>query len=88
MERAEWLILMTVKCKLLAMEVWFYHGNIASPGSGGFVPKLLHFNSLSHPRDAGRSELSRSPVVGSLTSEVTINALVLTGLASFRARRP
>jgi hypothetical protein len=66
MERAEWFLSMNVKCKLLAMG-GFYHGNIASPVSGGFVPKLLHFNSLCHPRDAGRSELSRSPVVGSLT---------------------
>jgi hypothetical protein len=42
---------------------WFYRGNIASAVSGGFVPKLLHFNSLCHPRDVGRSELSRNPVV-------------------------
>src|SRR2546430_7845597 len=28
---------------------WFYQGNIASAVSGGFVPKLLHFNSLCHP---------------------------------------
>jgi hypothetical protein len=33
--------------------VGFYHGNIASPVSGGFVPKLLHFNSLWHPPRGG-----------------------------------
>jgi len=43
MERAEWLLLMNIKCKLLAMEGDFYKGNIASAVSGGFVPKLLHF---------------------------------------------
>jgi len=42
--------------------VGFYHGNIASPVSGGFVPKLLHFNR--HPRDVGRSYLSRKSGCG------------------------
>jgi hypothetical protein len=28
--------------------VWFYHGNIASPVSGGFVPNPLHFNRPCH----------------------------------------
>ena len=32
---------------------WFYQGNIASAVSGGFVPKLLHFNSPCHPPRRG-----------------------------------
>ncbi len=48
------------------VQLWFYHGNIASPVSGGFVLKLWHFNSLCHPRNVRRSELSRSPLAGIL----------------------
>jgi hypothetical protein len=47
MERAEWLLLMTVKCKLLGCG--FTMAISSSPVSGGFVPKLLHFNSLCRP---------------------------------------
>jgi hypothetical protein len=76
MERTEWLLLVTVKCKLLAMGCGFTMAISQAPFSGGFVLKLLHFNSLCHPRDVRRSELSRSPVAGILTREVTVNALV------------
>jgi hypothetical protein len=47
---------------------WLYQGAVCG---GRSVPKLLHFNSLFDPRDVGHSELPRSPVVGSLTGEVT-----------------
>jgi hypothetical protein len=56
MERAEWLLVMNVTT---GDGAWFYHGNVASPVSGGFAPKRLLFNSLCHPRDVGRSELSK-----------------------------
>jgi hypothetical protein len=80
MERAKWLLLMNVKCKLQAMGWGFYHGNIASPVSGGFVPKLLHFNR--HPRDVGRSYLSRSP---SVVSGARINRIIMGGTLLRRA---
>jgi hypothetical protein len=66
MERAEWLLLMNIKCKLLATAGGFTSAIAQALFPEVFVPKLLHFNSLC-PRDLGRSELSRSPVVGSLT---------------------
>ena len=67
MERAEWLLLMNIKCKLLAMA-----GGFTGAISQALFPEVLFptfFTSTVHttPRDVGRSELSRSPVVGSLT---------------------
>ena len=77
MERAEWLLLMNTKCKLLAMA-----GDFTRAISQALFPKVLFPNfctSTVHatPRDVGRSELS-SPVVGSLTRQVTRNALAVT----------
>jgi hypothetical protein len=56
---------------------------IASAVSGGLVPKLLHFNSLSHPLPRGAfGAIQKSPIVRSLTRQATTNALVLIALAT------
>ena len=60
LERAEWLLLMNIKCKLLAMA-----GGFTRAISQGLFPEVLFPNFCTStvyatPRDVGRSELSRS----------------------------
>jgi hypothetical protein len=81
MERAEWLLLMDVKCKLLAMA-----GGSTRALAQALFPEVLFPNFSSStvyaaPRDVGRSELSKS---GCGKSHQIDNALVLTGLATFQ----
>jgi hypothetical protein len=54
MERAEWLLLMNIKCKLLAMEGDFTRA-ISQALFPGFVRKLLHFIPKGK---AGRSAIT------------------------------
>ena len=65
LERAEWLLLMNIKCKLLAMAGGFT-GAISQALFPEFLirPKLLHFYRLCHPRDVGCSELSGNRLLG------------------------
>ncbi len=72
MERAEWLLLMNIKCKLLAMA-----GGFTGAISQALFPEVLFptfFTSTVHttPRDVGRSELSRSL---SVVSEARVSKL-------------
>ncbi len=59
MERAEWLLLMTVKCKLLAAGCGFTMAISQAPFPEVSFQTLALQQSLP-PRDLGRSELSRT----------------------------
>ncbi len=66
MERAEWLLLMNIKCKLLAMAGGFTRAIAQALFPEVLFPIFCTSTVYVTPRDVGRSELSRSPVVGSL----------------------
>jgi hypothetical protein len=52
--------------------VWFYHGNIASPVSGGFVPNPLHFNRPCHSPRRGALVAVQNSGWGKLTPRTAV----------------
>src|SRR5712692_8164826 len=68
MERAEWLLLMNIKCKLLAMAGGFTGAISQELFPEDLFPNFCTSTVYATPRDVGRSELSRSPLVGRVAS--------------------
>ena len=61
MERVEWLLLMNIKCKLLAMAGGFTRAISQALFPGVLFPNFCTSTDYATPRDVGRSDMSRSP---------------------------